>query len=684
MTRLITGSRLVMARERRGHPAFIHAYRRLKNEANAFLSEEMQPQDRPAGYYHNYFCPDHAVELTFDAGSPGAHRCPRDGRVFSGEPYDSAWRWFVNNRLSTMAYRLALMWQLDTNRAYLARCREILLAYAELYPGYPIERELPYGWGKVANHSLDEAVWLIPISGAYDLVRESLTPNQRTLIETDLLAVAAEHIQGQKFHRIHNIECWHNAAIAAVGFCLNDAGFQKVALEDDFGFYHQLREGVLDDGLWWEGSSSYHFYTLAALIAQVQVSEDSGADLHRCDRLRAMFRSPLSLAYPDWRLPATNDCWYFSSLLSDVCHGVPPAESFYEVGYGWYNEPVFARILETNYARRPRTAVEALLYGKELPDTGGRFVAQSAVLKPSGIAILRSGEAIERQSCVLLKYGPHGGGHGHPDKLSISFYAQGLPVAADLGTPGYGVDLNETWYRQTLSHNTVTVNGHSQPPAEGRLVNFDVRRTDGFEVVDAIVSWEKAPYDGVTMRRVILWTDSYFWDVFRVVAPDECQMDWVCRFNASRLRGTGLSRRGSISLSGDGYGHVRQPVEFVPEEMVSCQWRLPTGGIGAFLAEDAGARIIMGEAPLQPATESGEVLIRRRIARNTTFVSLVHHWDAHPLVSHVAAVEPGGTGGAYRVQAGREQHLWVMSEAAPDLSGIQADRTFSYPLTAQA
>ena len=180
--------------------------------------------------------------------------------------------------------------------------REILLAYAERYPGYPIERELPYGWGKVANHSLDEAVWLIPVTRAYDLVRETLNARERTLIETKLLALAADHIQGQKFHRIHNIECWHNAALAAVGICLDDAGLQKVALDERFGFRHQLREGVLDDGMWWEGSSSYHFYTLAALIAHAQVSESIGTDLHDDDRLKAMFRAPVSLAFPDFRL----------------------------------------------------------------------------------------------------------------------------------------------------------------------------------------------------------------------------------------------------------------------------------------------------------------------------------------------------------------------------------------------
>lgn len=683
---LIPGSRLERARERRTRNGFVHAYDHLKAGADAFLGQEMHPQDRPAGYYHDYFCPDHAVELVFEAESPNAHRCPKDGRVFSGEPYDSAWRWFVNNRLSEMAYRLALLWRLDANGAYLGRCREILLAYAERYPGYPIERELPYGWGKVANHSLDEAVWLIAVTRAYDLVQETLNARERTLIETNLLALAAEHIQGQKFHRIHNIECWHNAAIASVGICLNDAGFQKVALEEEFGFRHQLREGVLDDGMWWEGSSSYHFYTLAALIAHVQVSENIGTDLQDDDRLKAMFRAPVSLAFPDFRLPATNDCWYFSSLLSEVCHGVPPAESFYEVAYGWYGDADFARILQRNYSCHPRTVVDALLYGVDLPDPDGGLDLDSTVLKPSGMAILRSREAHDRQSCILLKYGPHGGGHGHPDKLSISFYARGYTVGADLGTPGYGVAMNESWYRQTLSHNTVTVNGRSQPPAEGRLMKFDSKRTCGFEVADAGVAWENGPYAGIAMRRVILWTDSYFWDVFLVSAPQECKLDWICRYPDDRRGHTGLARRGSAALSGDGYAHVRQPIEFVPEQAVSLDWGLPEGGVGIFLPEENGARIILGKAPLQPATETGDLLIRRRISSEATFVTLVHHWDTDPSVRRIDSLAVGDSDRTtgFLVHAGSERHLWILSDDARDLSGVNADRTFSYPLAAQA
>src|SRR5207249_8146531 len=139
-------------------------------------------------------------------------------------------------------------------------------------------------------------------------------------------------------------------------------------------------------GTWWEGSASYHFYTLAALLALVRsVEEPSGngggvggpgnsRSLRQHPKLRRMFLAPLRWAYPDLSLPAINDCWYHSSLAGDVGHGIPAAAPFYEVAAGWYGDPAFAAILAANYGpgpsrpagTSPRDSVEALLFG---PDT---------------------------------------------------------------------------------------------------------------------------------------------------------------------------------------------------------------------------------------------------------------------------------------------------------------------------
>ena len=59
--------------------------------------------ERQAGYYHEFFCPDHAVQLVFNPRDGHHHACPSDGRVFSGEPFDSAWGWSVNDALSDAA-----------------------------------------------------------------------------------------------------------------------------------------------------------------------------------------------------------------------------------------------------------------------------------------------------------------------------------------------------------------------------------------------------------------------------------------------------------------------------------------------------------------------------------------------------------------------------------------------------
>ena len=116
-------------------------------------------------------------------------------------------------------------------------------------------------------------------------------------------------------------------------------------------------------------------------------------------------------------------------------------------------------------------------------------------------------------------------------------------MSPDLGTPGYGVPLNETWYRRTVSHNTVVIDGVSQPPNSGTLNRFDASGEGGFWVADASASWETGLYSGVRMRRVILWdsegpdTDPnsrYFLDLFPVARDRTRQLDWVFRCRGQR------------------------------------------------------------------------------------------------------------------------------------------------------
>ena len=98
------------------------------------------------------------------------------------------------------------------------------------------------------------------------------------------------------------------------------------AIDGAFGFRRLLRDG-LADGLWWECSSSYHFYAAHALTTLAAVVASARPECARAPELRSMYAAPLAIRMPDGRLPATNDCWFFSSLRGDLCHGVPPARA---------------------------------------------------------------------------------------------------------------------------------------------------------------------------------------------------------------------------------------------------------------------------------------------------------------------------------------------------------------------
>ena len=539
--RLLDKTTLERARRRTHMAPFQPAWRRLTAESDAFLALDLQPPDEPAGYYHDYFCPHHATELHFDPNQSRVHRCPVDGQLLAGRRFDAAWRFGANLLLGRMAVLLALRWRLSGDAACLRRAAAILTGYARRYPHYPVDSHGTArgdGRGKATYQSLDEATLVVRLARCHDLVAAHLADVDRQIVERDLFGQAIAHIDEQRFRRVHNIECWHVAALAAAATVTGNDAVREQAVHGEFGFHHQVEAGTYRDGMWWEGSSSYHYYTLAALLNTAAFIRARDADWQAPERFAAMLAAPVTLVLPDGRLPASNDCWASSSLFGEVCHGVPPTAALYEMAAGWWPQPLYQDLLAAIYRRGARDSEEALLHGPDAvhaaAGAGSLSRPRSGVLPHSGFAMVRSDDTLDRQSLALLKYGPHGGAHGHPDKLAISLYARGEPATADLGTQGYGIHLHGKWYRQTVSHNTVLVSGRAQPPATGNLRHFAAPhagaavgpsarseapssrvgprpaapertgRNGAVAIADASTAWSGAGagvYDGVTMRR---------------------------------------------------------------------------------------------------------------------------------------------------------------------------------------
>ena len=687
---------------------FQPAWQRLTTATDAFLALDLNPPEEPAGYYHDYFCPRHAAELEFDPCKPRAHRCPVDGELVAGRRFDAAWRFGANLLLSRMAVLLALRWRLSGDAACLHRAAAILTGYARRYPHYPIgphRTDRGDGRGKATYQSLDEAHLILGLARCHDLVAAGLDAADRRLVERDLFDRAIAHIEQQRFRRVHNIECWHVAALTAAATVTGNEAVRHQAVHGEFGFHHQIEAGTHRDGMWWEGSSSYHYYTLAALLTTAAFIRARDTDWQAPRRFAAMLAAPLSLVLPDGRLPASNDCWASSSLYGEVCHGVPPAAALYEMAAGWWPQRLYLNLLAAIYRRSERNSEEALLHGPDLADAdaGNLSRTRSMVLPHSGFAMVRSDDPLDRQSMVLLKYGPHGGSHGHPDKLGITLYARGEPAAADLGSQGYGIGLHSQWYRQTVSHNTVLVSGRAQPPATGKLVQFgapemaEVKEPSNSSesprarpnspplvalsdnpngpvtVADAAAAWsgkDAGVYDGVTMRRAVAWRAPYFVDWFHVRCPSRRRIDWLLHVQGTvgEVGGVALHDRQAVNLPrAPGWRHIGQRRSGCVDGTagaVDVRWSLRNGVLQVLLPDDEGTTLAIGEAPANPASERLHSLVRTRYARATTFVAVIHPC-AHPGEVTATVYRAARDTLSLQVVVGARTDRWLLAASDP-------------------
>jgi hypothetical protein len=386
--------------------------------------------------------------------------------------------------------------------------------------------------------TLDEAVWLIPIAWAYDLLAGSdvLSASNRAQIESSLLRMAAAVIQRYDAGA-SNWQSWHNGAIGAVGFALGDTNLINAAIDGKSGFRFQMRNSVLPEGLWYEGAWSYHFYALEPLLDLAEMASRAGIDLYGQQPLHDMFTAPLQLALPNGRLPAFNDSGE-TNLYSD--------DRFYEQAWARYSEMPFASILGRN-----TRGLNALLWG--VPDVPKVEIANTASrsFPQSGYTALR---APGNDHTLIMKYGPHGGGHGHYDKLNFVSFFNGATIGIDPGTQSYAAPTHNTWDQQTVAHNTVIVDQVTQASATGLLIWDDL----GNEVYRAVKASAGPAYKQAGLTRTIVLTNEYALDVFEAQSTDgkDHRFDWIYHNAGSRVGGLPGATAYASFPQNNGYQHL--------------------------------------------------------------------------------------------------------------------------------
>lgn len=124
-------------------------------------------------------------------------------------------------------------------------------------------------------------------------------------------------------------------------------------------------------------------------------------------------------------------------------------------------------------------------------------------LAASGLYSMRS-DWTSDAVCLVLKCGPDGGWHSHPDNGTFDLYAGGRNLMPDAGCYIYSGDPEgRAWFRQTRVHQTLTLDGKNSK-YDSRLLLWQ----PGDEMDVLVV--ENGSYDNLVHRRSVFFVDKRY------------------------------------------------------------------------------------------------------------------------------------------------------------------------------
>ena len=438
------------------------------------------------------------------------------------------------------------LYQITGDEKYAVYVRDMLLAYAKLYPTLPLHPQTrSYARGKLFWQTLNESVWLVSASQAYDCVYDFISPSDRAILEKDLFRPYADFLSvgsPQFFNRVHNHATWGNVAVGMIALVMNDAELLERALnglKDDglapgmrdndgglikkegqkTGFLANVDEPFSPDGYYNEGPY-YQRYAMYPFLVFAQSLENTKPEIKVFE-----YKNGILLKAVNALLNMTNS-----------------AGEFFPLNDGQKGMSIYSRELVSavNIAylfggKNPSLLSIARKQGRVQLDNAGFAVAlgiKNQLEKPfekksinlsdgpdgkqGGLAIIRN-KKDDDEFALVMKYTSHGSSHGHYDKLSFSFYKNHEEILQDYGLSrfvnieqkggGNYLKENTTWAKQTIAHNTIVQNetSHfggdfdtSSKFASGKYL-FDVSNPK----VQIISANENNAYPGTTFQRTL-------------------------------------------------------------------------------------------------------------------------------------------------------------------------------------
>ncbi len=490
-----------------------------------------------------------------------------------------------------------LLYMITKEEKYAQFIKNMLYQYAELYPTlgpHPMaHNQAP---GMLFHQMLNETVWLLHTSQAYDCIYDWLSTKEREYIERNVFRIITNWFtqkNAREFNRIHNHGTWSVASVGMIGYVMGDQDLIDMALygtekDGKGGFFKQLDLLFSPDGYYMEGPY-YIRYALRPFFYFSEAIERNQPELkifeYRNQILKKAYYAAVQTIFPNGILPPINDA---SRTMNISAPGVFIATNIAYYRYG--SDPNILGIVAFQdqvllNGAGLKIAQDFTSY-QGIPNFNWPSVEFTDGFngKQGGLGILRNGTG-NQQTMLLMKYGVHGEGHGHFDKLNFLLFHQKKAVIPDYGfarwiniEPKFGgryLPENKSYAMTTVAHNTVVVDELSQNNGNrdeadqvwGERHFFDASE-EKIQVMSALANRH---YEGVAMQRTMFLIDDnrldfpVVVDFYRLSSEFKHQYDYLVHFDGQLIH-TSFEYNAMTSLQvslgeKNGYQHLWKEAE---------------------------------------------------------------------------------------------------------------------------
>ncbi|MFT4939537.1 MAG: hypothetical protein ACI88A_002580 [Paraglaciecola sp.] len=590
-----------------------------------------------------------------------------------------------------IAQKAGALYQILQDEKYALYIRDMLFQYEAMYQDLPIHpQERSYARGTLFWQCLNDSVWLVYMSQAYDAIYDTLAVEEREQLDNNLFRPFADFISignPQFYNRVHNHSTWGNAAVGMIALVMNDEellhralyGIKddglEIGLKDDdggfikvegqkMGFLANLEEPFSPDGYFTEGPYYQRYAMYPFLIyglAMHNVKPEMQVFEHKNNVLLKAVDALLNLSNADGEFFPLNDGQKGMSYYS------PELVTAVDIAYHYgIQDPKLLSIVEKHgqvlLNESGMSVAMGIRDGKAEP-----FVKKSINLsdgpdgKQGGVGVLRYGN---EDLTLVFKYAAQGLSHGHYDKLSYSLYNKGNEVLQDYGLArfvniqqkggGNYLKENKTWAKQTIAHNTITQNQTSHFSGDyetgskyhSDLYLFDVSNQD----VQVVSAKEANAYPGTEMHRTMAmikpknFEKPFVLDIMKVTSDSKNQYDFPFYFMGQVIKmNFEYDSPSSLIALGktNGYQHLYVEGKGNPSaDTTQFSWL----GDGTFYtlttATDPADELLLtrlgANDPEFNLRRDAALMIRRKDTSDTVFASVIEPHGSYNTVSELS------------------------------------------------